>query len=94
MGIFSYYMRFIGQFSKVACYITSLQYKGTKFQWMKRCEERFQMLQNILTSSPTLKITNAKKYCVVCIDACKEGTGGVSMQDNHVVCYESMKLRA
>ena len=30
---------------------------------------------------------------MVCIDACGQGLGGVLMQDNHVVCYESRKLK-
>ena len=34
-----------------------------------------------------------KKYFVVCTDACNQGLGGVLMQDNHVVCYESIKLK-
>ena len=30
---------------------------------------------------------------MVCIDACNQGLGGVLMQDNHVVCYGSIKLK-
>ena len=30
---------------------------------------------------------------MVCIDACNQVFGGVLMQDNHVVCYESRKLK-
>lgn len=30
---------------------------------------------------------------MVCTNACIEGLGGVLMQDNHVVCYESWKLK-
>jgi len=29
----------------------------------------------------------------VCIDGCKEGLGGVLMQDNHMVSYEFRKLK-
>ena len=30
---------------------------------------------------------------MLCTDACGQGLGGVLMQDNHVVCYESRKLK-
>ena len=57
---------------------------------MSRCEESF---KNLLTSAPILKIANPEKYVVVWIDACNQGLGGVLMQDNHMVCYESRKLK-
>ena len=70
-----------------------MQKKGIKFEWTPRCEESFQQLKNLLTSAPILKIPDPKKYFVVCIDACGQGLGGVLMQDNHMVCYESRKLK-
>jgi hypothetical protein len=30
---------------------------------------------------------------IVCIDACKEGIGGLLIQNGHVICYESRKLK-
>jgi hypothetical protein len=30
---------------------------------------------------------------VVCTNACKEGLGGVLMQNEHLICYESRKLK-
>jgi hypothetical protein len=92
MGLVGYYQRFIKGFSKVAIPITSLQKKGVKFEWTSKCEERFQQLKDILTSAPILKIVDLDKYFVVCIDAWKEGLGGVLAQKYHVVCYESRKL--
>ena len=50
-------------------------------------------MNNILTIAPILKITNPKKDFVVCTNACNQGLGGALMQDNHVVCYESRKLK-
>ena len=86
-------MRLIEGFSKVAHAITSLQNKGIKFELIVRCEESFQRLKNLLTSAPVLKVADPKKYFVVCSDACGQGLGGVLMQDNHVICYESRKLK-
>jgi hypothetical protein len=93
MGLFSYYRRFIKGFSKIASPITSLQNKGVKFEWTSKCEESFQQLKGILTSAPILKIADPNEYFFVCTDACKEGLGGVLSQRDHVVCYESRKLK-
>jgi hypothetical protein len=40
-----------------------------------------------------LKIADPNEYFVLCIDACKEGINGVLSQRDHVVCYESRKLK-
>ena len=88
MGLTGYYRRFIEGLSKVAHPDTSLEKKGIKFEWTPRCEESFQQLKNILTSAPVLKITDPKKYFLVCTDACGQGLGGVLMQYNHVVEHE------
>jgi hypothetical protein len=93
MGFSAYYRRFIKCFSKLANPITSLQKKGVKFEWTFECEERFQQMNNILTSASILKITNPYEYFAVCTDASKGGIDGVLMQNGHVVCYESRKLK-
>ena len=93
MGLAGYYRIFIEGFSKVAHPVTSLQKKGIKFEWTSRCEESFQQLKNLLTSAPNLNIADLGKYVVVCTNACNQGIGGVIMQDNQMVCYESRKLK-
>ena len=40
-----------------------------------------------------MKITELEKDLVLCTDACSQGLGGFLMQDNHVICYESRKLK-
>jgi hypothetical protein len=45
------------------------------------------------TSAPELKIVDPNEVFVVCIDACKEGFGGVLTQNGHVIFYESKKLK-
>jgi hypothetical protein len=52
MVIIVYYRRFIKGFSKVAYSITSLQNKGIKFNWTKKCQESFNKLKHLLTTSP------------------------------------------
>ena len=50
-------------------------------------------MKSLITSTPVLKVADLEKYFLVCTDACNQGLGGVLMQDNHVVCYESRKLK-
>jgi hypothetical protein len=50
-------------------------------------------LKDILTRAPILNIANPDEYFVVCTDACKEGLDGVLTQKDHVVFYESRKLK-
>ena len=50
-------------------------------------------MKNILTSTPVLKVADPEKDFVVCTNACGQGLGGVLMQDNHVICYESRNLK-
>ena len=40
-----------------------------------------------------LKVANPYKEYTICIDARKEGLGGVLYQEGHMVCYESCKLK-
>jgi hypothetical protein len=92
MGLEGYYRRFIKGFSKIGCPITALQKKGTKFPWTQQCEERFQTLKHLLTHAPVLKITDLEADFLMRTDACKEGLGGVLMQEGKVIFYESRKL--
>jgi hypothetical protein len=64
-----------------------------KFEWTPKCEESFHQLKDILTSAPILNIVNREEDFVVCIDTWKEGLGGVLTQNEHVICYESRKLK-
>jgi hypothetical protein len=50
-------------------------------------------LKEILTSSPILKIVVLKEDFIVCSNALKEGLSGFFSQKDHVVCYESRKLK-
>ena len=93
MGITRYYRKFIKGFSKIAYPITYLQKKGKDFEWNKKCEEIFNKLKHLLTTTPILKIVDPFKDFFVCTDACNEGLGGVLLQENYVVAYESRKTK-
>jgi hypothetical protein len=93
MGLVGYYRSFIVGFYNISHPITSLQKKGTKFEWTLKCEKNFNMLKELLTSGHVLNIVDPKESFVVCTNTCKEGLGGVLMQNGHVIGYESIKLK-
>jgi hypothetical protein len=45
---------FILNFSKISKPITELLKKGTKYVWSNECDEAFQTLKKLLTTSPVL----------------------------------------
>ena len=93
MGLVGYYRRFIEGFFNIVHPITSLQTKGIKFEWTTKCEENFNLLKELLTSTPILNIVDPNENFVVCIDACKEGLSGVLTQNGHVFSYESKNIK-
>ena len=53
----------------------------------------FDLLKEKLTTAPILRVPDPQKQFVVITDASGEGLGGVLMQDDQVVAYESRKLK-
>jgi hypothetical protein len=93
MGLAGYYRRFIVGFSNISHPITSLQKKGTKFEWTLKCENNFNLLKELLTTTLVLKIVDPNEIFVVCTNACKEGLGGFLMQNGHVIGYQSKNIK-
>jgi hypothetical protein len=77
MGITRYYRRFIEGFPKIGYPITSLQKKGTKFNWSQKCQDSFNKMKELLTLALILKVADPDKDFTICVDASKEGLGGV-----------------
>jgi hypothetical protein len=76
-----YYRRFILNFSKISKPITELLKKGTKYVWSKECDEAFQTLKKLLTTSLVLAQPDiAKPFNVYC-DASGTGLGCTLMQE-------------
>ena len=92
-GIAGYYRRFLKRFFAIEYPITSLQRKGFKFEWTGKCQNSFEQLKLKLTTAPILKIVDPDKEFFVCTNACREGLGGVLLQENSVIAYESRKLK-
>ena len=93
MGLVGYYRRFIIGFSKISHPITSLQKKGTKFECITECEESFNLLKKLLTSSLIFKIIDLSEILLVCTDACEEGISEALTQNGHFIIYESREIK-
>ena len=73
--------------------MTALQKKANKFLWTTKCEEFFQKLKQLLMTAPILRIVDPYGDFIVCMDVSKEGLGGVLLQNDHAIYYESQKLK-
>jgi hypothetical protein len=89
LGLAGYYRRFILNFSKIAKPITKLLKKGIKYVWSEDCDDAFQALKKLLTTSPVLAQPDiAKSFDVYC-DASSTGLGCVLMQERRAISYSS-----
>jgi len=70
-----------------------MQNKEIKFEWTCEREDNFNLLKELLTSVPILKIVDSNERFVVCIDACKEGLGVILTKNGHVIGYESINIK-
>jgi hypothetical protein len=88
-----YYRRFIPNFSKFAKSITELLKKRNKYIWNDACDEAFNILKKLLTTSPVLTHLDITKPFDVYCDASSTGLGGVLMQEGWVISNSSRQLR-
>ena len=93
MGLAGYYRRFVEGFSKIVKPITTLQRKGTRYEWTDECNAAFAELKRLLTSAPILRVPDMEKEFTVCTDASRQGLGAVLMQEGGVIAYASRKLK-
>ena len=71
LGLAGYYRRFVKNFFKITMPLTRLTLKNVKFNWMDRCEERFMLLKDLLTSAPVLTLPSEdEEYTVYCDYLC------------------------
>jgi hypothetical protein len=93
LGLAGYYRRFIPNISKIMKPITKLLKKGNKYVWSEACDETFNHLKKLLTTSPVLAQPDTTKPFDVYCDASGTGLGGVLMQEGRVIPYSSRQLR-
>lgn len=66
--------------------------KNRSWNWDAKCQGAFQALKDMVTKEPVLTLPDYKKPYEVHTDASYFALGGVLMQDNHPIAYESRKL--
>jgi hypothetical protein len=65
----------------------------TKFDWSSKCNEAFEQLKVLLTTTPVLAQPDIEKPFDVYCDASGSGLGCVLMQEGRVIAYASRQLR-
>lgn len=96
VGTFSWYRRFVPDFSSIIAPITALLRKNIKFVWTEECNKSFRHLKECLVSAPILSCPDYTKPFVVQTDASGYGIAAVLTQPNpdgdKVIAYLSRSL--
>ncbi|WMV50745.1 hypothetical protein MTR67_044130 [Solanum verrucosum] len=93
VGLANYYRRFVKNFSSITTHLTRLTKKEVPFEWTEKCEESFQKLKTLLTTTPILGLLVKGKDFIVYFDASHSSFGVVLMQDKNVITYASRQLK-
>lgn len=95
-GTFSWYRRFIPEFSSIMAPITALLKKKAKFDWTEECDHAFRRIKECLVVAPVLSCPDYTKPFVVQTDASSFGIGAVLTQPyddgERVIAYLSRSL--
>ena len=93
VGLASYYRRFVKGFSSIASQLTNLTKQNVPFVWSDECEESFQNLKTLLTTTPILTLPVEGMNFIVYCDASNSCLGAVLMQERNVIAYASTQLK-
>ena len=98
LGLYSYYRKFIKNFSKIAKPLNQLLKKDEKFQWTEEHQKAFEILKQKLIEYPILQYPNFEKEFILITDASGIGLGAILSQLNKdgkeiVIAYASRSLR-
>ncbi len=98
LGLAGYYRKFIPNFAEIAVPITDLTKKGQPnvVRWGDAQERAFQLLKQMLTQAPILRLPDLNRQFIVQADASDTGVGAVLLQEyddgKFPVAYVSKKL--
>jgi hypothetical protein len=97
LGLFSYYRKFIKDFSRMAKPMTLLLRKETPFLWTNKQQIAFDQLKKRLITAPVLKYPDFEQSFVIFTDASGVGLGAVLSQKDEqgkegVIAYASRSL--
>ena len=94
LGLFSYYRKFVNQFSTIAFPLNKLMKKEAPWEWSKTQQEAYAELKEQLCSTPVLQLPDAYKPFILTTDWSQKGMGAVLSQLDaegveHPICYAS-----
>ena len=96
LGLIGFYRRFCRNFASTAAPLTDLLSTSKAFMWSEACNQAFEDLKALLTSTPVLHAPRFEEPFVICVDASDVGIGGVLGQEENgemrPVAYFSQKL--
>ena len=92
LGFFSFFRRFIPNFTEKVDLLQLLVPKGVEFVWKEEHQEALEKLKNELVNSVTLSFPDYSREFVVTTDASDIGVGAVLSQDGRPVAYFSKRL--
>jgi hypothetical protein len=93
LGMAGYYRSFIPDFSKISKPINELLKNNVKFNWTPECNEAFEKLKKLLTTTLVLAQPNIEKSFGIYCDTSDTGIGCVLMQKGRVIAYASRQLK-
>jgi hypothetical protein len=98
LGLFSYYRRFIKDFSQKASSLYELLKKENEYIWTKDQQEAFEELKQLITTAPVVKYPDFDQPFLLYTDASINGLGAVLAQKDGklepVIAYASRTLTA
>jgi hypothetical protein len=92
LGFGNYFRRFIQGYSNLVSPLIHLTKKDAKFVWSEACQEAFEGLIWNLVHAPTLALPDPSKPYQVVSDASGSGLGGVLLQQERAIAFESRRM--
>jgi hypothetical protein len=84
IGLSTYYRRFVPRFTDIARPLLKLTEKDCAFCWTEECQEAFEKLKELLTSTPILAYPNVNNKFCLDTDASDYAIGAVLSQKQDV----------
>ena len=85
----AYYRKFVAGYSKKAAPLTNLLKKDRPWILTERCQEAFEGLKVTVSLEPILKLPDFMKPFEVHTNASDKVVGGVLVQEEHPIAFES-----
>ncbi|XP_022864277.1 uncharacterized protein LOC111384248 [Olea europaea var. sylvestris] len=93
LGLSNYYRRFVKGYSEIALPLTELTKKDKDWGWSSQCQAAFERFKKSMSTNPILALPDMAKLFEVHTNASDFTLGGVLMQEEYPVAYESRKLK-